>query len=134
MKISYGVNIGTITVDTLNVDFPTVISDAENLINEFKADPPVGQANNPGHIWAEQYTFRKENPTLKHQVNLTALNNAVQQQNNNDVLRQWLSAFYTIRLDGRTRFSLAESKLKSKLLMQLPLKRVVRRYFLPSQL
>ena len=47
---------------------------------------------------------------------MTALNNAVQQQNNNDVLRQWLSAFYTIRLDGRTRFSLAESKPSGDLL------------------
>lgn len=96
-------------IDSIEVDFPDDPAHAEQLLKEFESSPPPNQGPAPGHFWIGQHTFRQDQPVRHFQINTDQLRNAVEHKHNN-VLRQWLAAFYTVRLDGRTRFSLSDPK------------------------
>lgn len=97
-------------VDNINVDFPDNPADAESLMRQFQSTPPPNNVEAPGHMWVGQYTFRSENPTRQFQFEIQQLKNMLPQKGTNPTLREWLTGSYTIRLDGRTRFSLSDAK------------------------
>ncbi len=93
----------------VEVSFPTSANDGIELIEKFKTDPPPNQAQAADHIWIGLPTFRGQNPVLHEQVSLNSLRSAIE-GNNLGGMRQVLTRPYTIRLDGRTRFSLSDPK------------------------
>ena len=96
-------------VDSLEVDFPEEPATAEQLAREFEIPAPPNQGTNPGHFWMGQHTFRQDQPVRHFQVGIDQLRSSVENRDYN-ALRSWLTASYTARLDGRTRFSLADPK------------------------
>lgn len=96
-------------VEALEVDFPEEPEDAERLVREFETNPPPNQGPVPGQFWIGQHTFRTDQPVRQVQISEDQLRNAVDQKDIR-LLRAYLTASYTVRLDGRTRFSLADPK------------------------
>jgi len=96
-------------IDSLQVDFPTDPKVAENLLRQFQTTPPQGHGETPGTFWIGQHTFREDQQVRHLQISIESLKDATTNTNLN-TLRQWLSASYTVRLDGRTRFLLADPK------------------------
>jgi ABC-type lipoprotein export system ATPase subunit len=96
-------------IDSIQVDFPVDAETAEKLLRELETTPPANQGTIPGHFWIGQHTFRQDAPVRQFQISTDSLATVIQSPNNPS-LRAWLSASYTVRLDGRTRFTLADSK------------------------
>ena len=96
-------------VRLIELDFPDSVLSAGPLLKEFEASPPPGQIPTTGKLWVGQHTFRLVEPTRHQQID-EAQFNAYVTQRNLPYLRAVLGALYTVRLDGRTRFSLADPK------------------------
>lgn len=96
-------------IEDVTVPFPASEDDAINLVHAHKTIPPVGQTQAPDHIWIGLPTFRGSQPVLHEQLPLANIRNIVSKR---DLtwLRHGLTRLYTIRLDGRTRFSLSDPK------------------------
>lgn len=93
----------------VEVPFPSSEDDAINLVSAHKTIPPENQTQAPDHIWVGLPTFRGRQPVLHEQLSLASIRNIV---SNKDLtwLKHGLTRLYTIRLDGRTRFSLSDPK------------------------
>jgi len=96
-------------VRLIEVDFPDSLHIAIELLKEFETSPPSGQLATLGRIWIGQHTFRPAEPTRHQEVDESQFNAHVSQRNLS-YLRSVLGALYTVRLDGRTRFSLSDPK------------------------
>lgn len=96
-------------ISDVEVPFPSSVDDAINLVSAHKTIPPEGETQAPDHIWIGLPTFRGQQPALHEQLSLTNIRNIVL---NRDLtwLRHGLTRLYTIRLNGRTRFSLSDPK------------------------
>ena len=96
-------------ISDVEVPFPSSENDAIDLISAHKTIPPENQTQAPDHIWIGLPTFRGRQPVLHEQLSLTHIRNIV---SNKDLtwLKHGLTRLYTIRLDGRTRFSLSDPK------------------------
>jgi ABC-type lipoprotein export system ATPase subunit len=96
-------------IEALEVDFPEDAEDAERLVRQFETHPPPNQGAVPGQFWIGQHTFRADQPVRQVQISEVQLRRAVSEKDIH-LLRGYLTASYTVRLDGRTRFSLADPK------------------------
>lgn len=103
-------------VDSLEVDFPDSPTVAEELARKFESSPPPDRGLTPGTLWMAQHTFRQDQPFRSFEINLDHLRSAPERKDLS-LLRTWLSASYTVRLDGRTRFLLADAKRTGDLQM-----------------
>lgn len=107
-----GENIETKVVDSINLDLPADINEAQDLLKVFKSSPPKGQAVAPGQVWVSQHTL-KGNDSFTQQVELQTFDKRIGQAlsgGDNQYLRAVLLKLYTVRLDGRTRFELSDPK------------------------
>lgn len=93
----------------VEVPFPSSEDDAINLVSAHKTVPPENQTQAPDHIWVGLPTFRGRQPVLHEQLSLASIKNIVSGKNLT-WLKHGLTRLYTIRLDGRTRFSLSDPK------------------------
>ena len=105
----FGQDTNRKVVDSMEIDFPREPEVAEALAREFETLPPPNQSTAPGTFWVGQHTFRQDEPVRNFSIDVNRLKDATSRKELT-VLRQWLSASYTVRLDGRTRFSLADPK------------------------
>jgi ABC-type cobalamin/Fe3+-siderophores transport system ATPase subunit len=96
-------------IKDIAIDFPTDPSVAEKLLRVFETKPPPNQGVDPLTFWAGKPEFRQDSQTRYTSLRLDDLRNSVNSQNI-PRLRQLLSSFYTVRLDGRTRFSLVDPR------------------------
>ncbi len=104
-------------VDSVEVDFPKDLGTAIKLLREFETPPPSNQARRPGAFFIALHSFRP-GETVRHQeVDGSNLSRIIGEQQLAP-LRAYLTAPYTVRLDGRTRFSLVDPKPSGDL--QLP--------------
>jgi len=76
------------------------------LIEHFKIEAPTGQITQIDHMWIGQHTFRTDQPVRRFQIHLPGLKQSIS-SNNLQFLKPHFIAPYTVRLDGRTRFALA---------------------------
>lgn len=105
----FGLDTARKVVDSLEVDFPDDPLVAENLARQFESSPPQSRGLTPGTFWMGQHTFRQDQPFRYFEIRVDQLKQATVQKDQN-ILRAWLSAFYAVHLDGRTRFLLADPK------------------------
>ncbi len=107
-------NTPTKVISQVEIDFPTGVRAAERLVRAMKVSPPPENVEDATSVWMGQHSF-SERGVRRFQVSLTQLRDVVRNRDLNQ-LREWLTASYTIRLDGRTRFSLSDPKPTGDLL------------------
>ncbi len=95
-------------IATVSVIPPSSSEECDLLLKPFITDPPKNQTVAPDSIWVGLPVFRGQQPALHEQINLGALHTAA--SGNDTWLRHGLLRFYTVRLDGRTRFTLSDPK------------------------
>ncbi len=105
----FGQDTARKVLDSVEVDFPDDPDVAESLARQFEIAPPRNRATAPGSFWMGQHRFRQGQAQQSLEISVDQLRSAVSNENLS-ILRTWLGAFYTIRLDGPTRFSLTEPK------------------------
>lgn len=93
----------------IEATFPSREEEAISLIEIFKTKPPENHVTAPDHMWIGVPTFRSRPQVIHEQVSLEGVRNAVLQKEEHQ-LRHILLRLYTVRLDGRTRFSLSDPK------------------------
>ena len=96
-------------VDKIEVDFPDDPDYALQLLREFETAPPQDRVPQPNILWVGQHVFNTGQGPRVMEVNIDSFKSGIQAQEPN-MLRSHLSSFYTVRLDGRTRFSLVDEK------------------------
>ncbi len=96
-------------VDGLDVAFPEDPDAAIETLREYEAPPPQGKMIPPGFFWVGLHTFNPQEPVRHFEVNPEQVRAAILDRHQ-DILRRYFTKSYTIRLDGRTRFSLSEPK------------------------
>lgn len=92
-------------VETIEVELPANVADAEVLLRAFESPTPEGQTTTAGHIWVASFTFNAREQ-IQEQVYLDGFRKDVLAMSSG--ARRSLNRLYTVRLDGRTRFALAE--------------------------
>jgi len=105
----FGQNKVTKVVGAVELDFPDQPDSAIQLLKAFETDPPPDRGPAPDTLWIGQPIFREGEAARYLAINTNDLRNAVTDRSEGN-LRLWLTASYTVRLDGRTRFSLADPK------------------------
>ncbi len=109
-----GSNVTRQVVDEVLLDWPTDATTTENLMKEFESDAPPNHTTNAGHFWMSQHLFRQDATTRNNQVSADAIQKmfaaTAKPTTKDNFLRTNLSAYFTVRLDGRTRFSLTDPK------------------------
>ncbi len=111
----FGQDVRMKVIDTVKVSFPVDPEEGENLLRVFETEPPQNQATPLGSMWVAQHRFRSEQPNIRIQIQLDTFKSWI---SNKQLLylRGNLLSFYTVRLDGRTRFSLTDQKPTGDLL------------------
>ncbi len=102
------INSGKV-INTINVDTPNDAATLQPLLETFEIPTPEGQVENADNIWLNQHSFENQNP-IRQQFNRAELLEIVSNNGFNNANVKALVKFYQIRLDGRTRFSLADAK------------------------
>jgi hypothetical protein len=105
----FGRDVARKVIDSIEVEWPEDPVVVESLLRRLECPPPQGQFPIVGQFWIEHNTFRQDQATILHQLRVDQVKSSVLQKNLS-LLRTWLSACYTIRLDGRTRFLLTDPK------------------------
>ena len=97
-------------IEEITLEYPESADEAIALVETYKTSPPPNQAETPDHVWIGLPTFRTPDGGQIHEdVPLERVRAAVTQPNLRHV-RHFLARLFTIRLDGRTRFSLSDPK------------------------
>ena len=104
-----GINKPWKILNEVHVEFPKTLADARTLLDKYVADPPEGQTVNPDHVYVAQYRFTQTEPHVEFQMSLPSFEKYVTQPAEQQ-LRSHFLKLYTVRLDGRTRFALADPK------------------------
>lgn len=112
-----GQNLQPRVVENVELDFPEDPDLAEKLAREFEMPPPIDRVLAPRNFLMGQHTFRQDQPFRNYEINADQMRNSTIQKDMN-FLRNNLSAFYVVRLDGRTRFLLADPKSTGDLMLQ----------------
>ena len=99
-----GENNDRLLLANIEVEFPTDPVVAQKLLDPFKVD---SHGVNPENIHLSQHRFNQTSPSVNTQVNSANFDLGISNGNEN-ILRSYLTAFYTIRLDGRSRFALTD--------------------------
>jgi hypothetical protein len=84
------------------------------MLKAHEAPPPRGHMLAPGHFYIGLPAFTSQG-TIHFEVNPGQVRTAVRDKDQ-DSLRHYFTRCYTIRLDGKTRFSLSETKTAGDLL------------------
>lgn len=95
-------------IKSIGINFPESEKEAFQLLQNFKSEPPNNIGEKEGEIWVSQYRFGQPQPTVNQQINLNMFYAWTKKKDL--MLRNNLLSFYTVRLDGRTRFSLTDPK------------------------
>jgi energy-coupling factor transporter ATP-binding protein EcfA2 len=96
-------------VDKIDINYPNDGEEALQLLREFETQPPDNQLPQPGQIWVGQHVFNPGQGARHTQINVESFKTQIQNRVLSN-LRSSLSVFYTVRLDGRNRFSLVDDK------------------------
>lgn len=108
-SICSGQHLQTKVVENAMIDYPKSADDVIELMRQFETSPPNENSITPGNFWVGQHTFSSQTPERNFELNVPGLRNAVQNGEMN-LIQLWVSAFFTTRLDGRTRFLLTDPK------------------------
>ena len=92
----------------IQVMFPDDPETALEMLKKYEALPPHGQFPPPGHFYIGLPAFTSQG-TIHFEVNPDHVRAAVRDKDEL-ALRHFFTRCYTIRLDGKTRFSLSETK------------------------
>jgi len=101
-------------VSKVVVDFPKDSTTGKRLMEHFKVKPLPTDNLRPGDFKISQFRFR-DGQTVTNATNETIIGNFIR-SNNEHELRNYFTAWYTIRLDGRTRFNLVNDQPSNDLL------------------
>jgi ABC-type polar amino acid transport system ATPase subunit len=99
-------------VSEIKVDFPTDLETAKKLMMRFKTSPIASEILREGDFRISQYRFRGSQP-VSNVTNEIVLRNTL---GNEHEKRNYFTSWYTIRLDGRTRFNLVSDQPSGDLL------------------
>jgi AAA15 family ATPase/GTPase len=99
-------------VSEVKVDFPTDVESAKKLMERFKTSPQRGEILREGDFRISQYRFRGSQP-VSNVTNESVLRSVI---GNERERRNYFTSWYTIRLDGRTRFNLVSDQQSGDLL------------------
>jgi energy-coupling factor transporter ATP-binding protein EcfA2 len=96
-------------VDKIEINYPNDGDEGMQLLREFETQPPNNQLPQPGHIWVGQHVFNPGQGARHMQLHIDSMKTQFENRNLNHI-RSYLTTFYTVRLDGRNRFSLVDDK------------------------
>jgi ABC-type multidrug transport system ATPase subunit len=96
-------------VKEMAIDFPDSDEDALALLKKFETTPPPNRFPQSDTLWVGQHIFSSGQPARLFELNIANFRHWVASKQMN-IMRQYLSIFFTVRLDGRTRFSLVDEK------------------------
>jgi len=99
-------------VSEIKVDFPTDLETAKKLMMRFKTSPIASEILREGDFRISQYRFRGSQP-VSNVTNEIVPRNTL---GNEHEKRNYFTSWYTIRLDGRTRFNLVSDQPSGDLL------------------
>ena len=114
-RYCFGENVEKKVIEDIQINFPNDPDKSIELLKKFKTDAPPNQSTQLNSIWVGQHTFNPNQPIRHYQIDLNYFKNIVSNRSQSE-LRSHLSSFYTIRLDGRTRFFLVDDKPTGDLL------------------
>jgi energy-coupling factor transporter ATP-binding protein EcfA2 len=97
-----------IVVENLDIDLPIDIPGAQSILQTLEISAPQGHVANANHIWIWQHSIFGEQ--VQKEINIEQLVNIISRDPNDAHVKTELVKHFTIRLDGRTRFALAEPK------------------------
>ena len=87
------------------------IDEILGMIHSKEIEKPENYRHQDNHIFTQKIDLFNENNTRVNQVSLVEIINFVEGRNQNyDYFAEYFLSLYTIRLDGKTRFSLTEEK------------------------
>ena len=109
----FGGNESRLVISKIKVDFPSDSSVGTKLMEHFKISPNSNDALRPGDFKIAQYRFRNGD-AISNVTNKDIINQFISRGSDQE-LRNYFTAWYTIRLDGRTRFSLVDDRQTSDL-------------------
>jgi ABC-type polar amino acid transport system ATPase subunit len=96
-------------IQQIEVLFPDDPDAAVEMLKEHEASPPPGEMQSPDHFYIGLPAVSPQKSTTYFSINPALVKTAVQGKHQ-DNLRTFFTRCFTIRLDGRTRFSLSETK------------------------
>lgn len=99
----------------ITVDFPDSIDQVIELVGPLRGAPPPNSGLGPDDLWIRQPDLRDPATPLSGQIRIDQFRRSLQRCPDS-VLRHGLLRFFTARLDGRTRFALADVKESINLL------------------
>ena len=102
-------NVTSKVIENVNINLPTP-EGAITMLERFRTSPPQGSVEAVGHMWIGKLIFKPQQEMKIFQINIEAIKNEIKSNNVSDYLRQNFVATHTIRLDGRTRFGLADNQ------------------------
>lgn len=108
-----GNNNPTKVISNVDLDLPTISPDLMALVQPFMVPPPNGAQPMIDHVYVHKMLFNASvgmPGSGSRAIHLPTVLSSITEEPTQQYARQNLSNLYTIRLDGRTRFSLAESK------------------------
>lgn len=103
-----GTDQDRVVLSAISATFPDDPDEAFGLLKAFEVEPPKNILKTTDRIWVGQHTFRGDE-VLHRDVHIESFRQIVEAQNEQQ-LREYLLRMYTMRLDGRTRFTLSDPK------------------------
>lgn len=100
-------NPKTLVLSDVKLAYPQSLEEALSLLEKFKTDPPPGQITQNGRFHVKYYM--PGSPGTDDEIDIKTLERCVQNKNET-FLASKIIKWYTIRLDGRTRLSLADGQ------------------------
>ena len=99
-------NPKTLVLSDVKLAYPQSLEEALSLLEKFKTEPPPGKIIQNGRFQVRYYT---PGSSETNEVDIKTLEHCVQNKNE-EFLASQIIKWYTIRLDGRTRLSLADGQ------------------------
>ena len=100
-------NPKTLVLSDVKLAYPQSLKEALSLLEKFKTGPPPGKIIQNGRFYVRYYT--PGSSEMDDEVDIKTLEHCVQNKNE-EFLASKITKWYTIRLDGRTRLSLADGQ------------------------
>lgn len=100
-------NPKTLVLSDVKLAYPQSLEEALSLLEKFKTEPPPGKIIQNGRFHVRYYT--PGSPVTNDEVDIKTLEDCVRNKDET-FLASKIIKWYTIRLDGRTRLSLADGQ------------------------
>ncbi|WP_298332334.1 ATP-dependent endonuclease [Asticcacaulis sp.] len=104
-----GGNIQSFLLDDVQISMPETAESIDEMMQIFRSEAREGQATSPNHVWYSRPKIRNNENELHIQIPNDAFKIWLQSKSTQQI-REYFIRFFTVRLDGRSRFELVDPK------------------------